>query len=140
MHVPDDKRRKLSPKSEKCILIDYSYEQNGYKCYNPRTKQVRVSRDVFEESASLYALPTPTPDSIPITEDEASEPEKILAKEEEEFGTLEGSLISFQLRGPNEQRSQNDQSDEELASRVDAQGKREEEDVGEWHRQRRLRS
>ena len=52
MHVPNEKRRKLDPKSEKCVLVGYSYEQKGYKCYNPRTKQVRVSRDVvFDESA-----------------------------------------------------------------------------------------
>ena len=43
VHVPDEKRRKLDPKSNKCILVGYSYEQKGYKLYNPRTKQVLVS-------------------------------------------------------------------------------------------------
>ena len=52
VHLPDEKRRKLEPKSEKWVLVGYSYEQKGYKCYNPQTKQVRVSRDVaFDESA-----------------------------------------------------------------------------------------
>ena len=37
--------QKLDPKSEKCILIGYSLEQKGYKCYNPSTRKVRVSRD-----------------------------------------------------------------------------------------------
>ena len=53
VHVPKEKRRKLDAKAEKCILVGYSDEQKGYKCYNPRTKEVRVSRDImFDESAS----------------------------------------------------------------------------------------
>ena len=53
VHVPKEKRRKLDAKAEKCILLGYSVEQKGYKCYNPHTKQACVSRDVvFDESAS----------------------------------------------------------------------------------------
>ena len=60
VHVSDDKRRKLDPNSEKCVLVGYSYEQKGYKCYNPLTKKVGVSQDVvFNESTSWYALLTP---------------------------------------------------------------------------------
>ena len=29
VHIPDEKRQKLDPKSEKCILVGYSLEQNG---------------------------------------------------------------------------------------------------------------
>ena len=51
VHIPDEKRQKLDPKLEKCILVGYSLEQKGYKCFNPST----VSRDViFDESASWY--------------------------------------------------------------------------------------
>ena len=60
VHVPKEKQRKLDAKAEKCILVGYSDTQKGYKCYNPRTKQERVSRDVmFDESASWYLPPTP---------------------------------------------------------------------------------
>ena len=61
VHIPDEKRQKLDPKSEKCILIAYSLEQKGYRCSNPFVQKVHVSRDVlFDESASWYALdPTP---------------------------------------------------------------------------------
>ena len=66
VHVPD----------EKCVLVGYSYEQKGYTCYNPQTKQVRVSRDVaFDESASWYLASTPTPNSNPSSEDEVREAE-----------------------------------------------------------------
>ncbi|MCO5559755.1 hypothetical protein L7F22_013357 [Adiantum nelumboides] len=54
LHVPDELRTKLDPK--KSIFIGYSLEQKGYKCYNPITHHVRVSRDVvFYEMASWYA-------------------------------------------------------------------------------------
>ena len=38
------RRRKLDAKAEKCILVGYSDEQKGYKSYNPRTEQARVSQ------------------------------------------------------------------------------------------------
>ncbi|MCO5569463.1 hypothetical protein L7F22_023175 [Adiantum nelumboides] len=56
VHVPDELRKKLNPKAEKCIFIGYSLEQKGYKCYKPITRHVRVSSDVvFYEMASWYA-------------------------------------------------------------------------------------
>ena len=100
MHVPKDKRRKLDAKAEKCILVGYSDEKKGYKCYNPRTKQARVSRDVvFDESASWYLPPTPNPDSNTTSDDEVSEAEMPL--DEPEIETHEESPISFRLSGPN---------------------------------------
>ena len=54
--IGDDDWTKLEPKSEKCVFIGYSLEQKGYKCYNPNTQKMRVSRDVvFDEPASWYA-------------------------------------------------------------------------------------
>ncbi|MCO5600845.1 hypothetical protein L7F22_054961 [Adiantum nelumboides] len=56
VHVADELRTNLDPKVEKCIFIGYSLEQKGYKCYNPITRHVRVSRDVVsDEMASWYA-------------------------------------------------------------------------------------
>ena len=53
----DEKWQKLDPKSEKCILVEYSLEQTGYKCFNPSTRKVCVSREVvFDESASWYTV------------------------------------------------------------------------------------
>jgi transposase InsO family protein len=46
VHVPDELRIKLDPKAEKCVFIGYSLEQKGYRCYNPVTCKMRVSRDV----------------------------------------------------------------------------------------------
>ena len=61
LEILNEKRQKLDPKSDKCILVGYSLEQKGYKCFNPSTRKVRVSRDVvFDESTSWYK-PEPTP-------------------------------------------------------------------------------
>ena len=55
VHVPDELRWKLDPKVEKHVFIGYSLEQKGYRCYNPVTREIRVSRDVvFDELNSWY--------------------------------------------------------------------------------------
>ena len=108
VHVPKEKRRQLDAKAEKCMLVGYSDEQNGYRRYNPRTKQAQVSRDVvFDESASWYLPSSPIPkNSIPNSEGKVSEAE--MPPDEEEIRTLEESSISFWLTGPTERLSQND--------------------------------
>lgn len=45
-HVPDELRKKLDNKGEKCIFLGYSDESKAYKLYNPLTKKVIINRDV----------------------------------------------------------------------------------------------
>ena len=57
VHIPDEKWQTPDPKSVKCILVGYSFEQKGYKCFNPSTRKVQVSREVvLDESTSWYTI------------------------------------------------------------------------------------
>lgn len=38
---------KLAPRSARCIFLGYPMDHRGYKCYNPDTKRVIVSRHVY---------------------------------------------------------------------------------------------
>jgi hypothetical protein len=56
VHVLDELQTKQDTKAEKCVFIGYSLKQKGYRCYNPVTREMRVSRDVvFDEMSSWYA-------------------------------------------------------------------------------------
>jgi hypothetical protein len=52
-HVPEEMRRKLDDRSEKCIFVGYSEQSKAYRLYNLVTKKLIVSRDVkFQEDKS----------------------------------------------------------------------------------------
>ena len=46
VHVLDPGRDKLSPRAHKCIFLEYSRTQKGYRCYNPKSRRYFVSVDV----------------------------------------------------------------------------------------------
>ncbi len=53
VHVLDEKRSKLDPKTKKSIFIGYSLEKNIYKCFNPSTRKLQMNRDVvFDQMVS----------------------------------------------------------------------------------------
>jgi hypothetical protein len=86
VHILKEKRKKLDAKAEKCILVGYSDEQKGYKCYNPQNKQACVSRDVmFDETTSWYLPSIPHPDSNVSSDGEVNEAE--MPQDELEIGT-----------------------------------------------------
>ena len=96
VHIPNKKWRKLDPKSEKMILVSYSLEQKGYKCFN--TCQSRISRD---EVASWYG-PTSV---IPIVFETSGSDANFESEDEERLMAIMGreptqSLPSLQLTGP----------------------------------------
>ena len=54
-HVPSKVRHKMDARLIKCIFLGYLDERKGYKCYDPSTRRVYISRDVvFDERDSWY--------------------------------------------------------------------------------------
>jgi len=52
-HVPDALRRKLDDRSTPQVLIGY-HETGGYKLYDPNSKHVSTSRDVYVDESSSW--------------------------------------------------------------------------------------
>jgi hypothetical protein len=87
-HIPDELRTKLDVKSEKCIFVGYPLDPKGYRCYNPVTKNLRVSRDVvFHEMTSWYT-------SVSKLQIEAFEAEPEVQECPQESTTLSGPTTS----------------------------------------------
>ena len=50
-HIPDEKRKALQPKSEKCIFVGYSKDVKGYRLLQPHSHDIIIRRDVkFDEN------------------------------------------------------------------------------------------
>ena len=57
VHVQKDERRKLDPKTEKCVLLGYGSVQKGYRVYDHLTQKVFYSRNVkFNEKETERPL------------------------------------------------------------------------------------
>ena len=41
-HIPDNKRKKLDPKSHKCIFIGYSEDSKAYRLFDTSTQSVII--------------------------------------------------------------------------------------------------
>ena len=55
---PRVERTKLSPKSAICVFLGYGEGQKGYRCYDPVTKKLYVSRHVvFLEHIPFFSIP-----------------------------------------------------------------------------------
>lgn len=61
VHVPKAERKKLEPKSVRCIFVGYSATQKAYRFWDPCSRTVKISRDVtFDEHHHLARVPEET--------------------------------------------------------------------------------
>jgi transposase InsO family protein len=76
VHTPEDKRKKLDPRSIEMTLLGYEPGSKGYRLWNPSTRSITLSRDVtfdersypFKESKGAAAPPSqPIVSDGPIT-------------------------------------------------------------------------
>ena len=52
MKVLGEKLKKLQDRSKLVVFIEYEVGTKGYKCYDPKTGRVYISRDlIFEEKS-----------------------------------------------------------------------------------------
>ena len=59
-HIPDQLRQKLDDKGELMVFLGY-HETGGYRLFDPRSKQIAISRDVeFDEYKNWRLEPEST--------------------------------------------------------------------------------
>lgn len=58
VHIPKQRRTKWKSKSEKHIFVGYASEKKGFRCINPKTKQVTISRDVIFDERPMKSSDT----------------------------------------------------------------------------------
>jgi hypothetical protein len=59
-HIPNEKRKALQPKSEKCIFVGYSKDVKGYRLIQPHCNEIIIRRDVKFDENILSCEPNST--------------------------------------------------------------------------------
>ncbi|KAE9587788.1 putative RNA-directed DNA polymerase [Lupinus albus] len=103
--IPDQKRRKLYNKGEKCIFLGVSDMSKAYKLYNPSTMKIVISRDViFDEKCTWSWNQNVVKESIPTDFDDEEKGQQPIENEEEDEVTqnvpTDQSPITAESRRP----------------------------------------
>jgi hypothetical protein len=59
-HIPNEKRKSLDPKSEKCIFVGYSEDAKGYRLLQSHCNEIIIRRDVKFDENILACEPNST--------------------------------------------------------------------------------
>ena len=88
-HIPDEKRKKLDNKGEKCIFLGVSDKSKAYKLYNPSTMKIVISRDVvFDEESTWSWNQNGVKKSIPADFDDEEKGQQPMENEQNWYGYL----------------------------------------------------
>ena len=105
-HIPDEKRRKLDNKGEKCIFLGVSDKSKAYKLYNPNTMKIVINRDVvFDEKETWSWNQNVVKESIPADFDDHEKGQQPMENEQEVEVTQNVPIDQSPL-GADSQRSQ----------------------------------
>ncbi|CAL9006279.1 unnamed protein product [Prunus brigantina] len=58
--IPSVLRHKLEENSRKCIFVGYGLCEKGYKLYDPKTRKIILSRDVYFDEEALWKWENPS--------------------------------------------------------------------------------
>lgn len=78
--IPEQRRTKLDDKALKCVLLGVSEESKAYKLYNPISKKIIISRDVFFKETEFWPWNSPQEqhrESIAVIDDDDDDEETV---------------------------------------------------------------
>lgn len=110
VHVPKQKRAKWDPKSKKLLFVGYDDNIKGFRCIDPTTKKITVSRDVvFLESKVVPII------AVDVTADVASSSDPV-----RDESVVDGDVVEVDEDSDDESNyestSENDVSDINIVS------------------------
>ena len=68
-HVPDEERKKLDDKAEKCFFLSVTEASKAYKLFNPLTKKIVTSMDVVFDEEITWDRNRQWPTQVPFDND-----------------------------------------------------------------------
>ena len=66
VHISNDERSKLVPKSKKCVFVGYSKGVKGFKFWDPISKKMVINKDAVFEKQSM--LPKIVDTTMPVSD------------------------------------------------------------------------
>ena len=106
-HIPDEKRRNLDKKGEKCIFLGVSDKSKAYKLYNPNTMIIVISRDVvFDEKGTWSWKQNGVKENIPVDFDDDEKWQQPMENEQEKEVTQNVPILDQSPLATKSQRPQ----------------------------------
>ena len=80
-HVPNEKKKKLDDKGEKCVFLGISEASKAYKLFNPLTKKIVTNKDVIFDEESTRNWNGQQPTQVIFDSDDEEERQQLLQQQ-----------------------------------------------------------